>query len=86
MYPHILKLLTGIGNRLSRPSAIIPAPCTGALYKTDGTVETVTPADGKKFTAEEQSKFVGGGRETVDMGEGWIMVWNENGLNGKLPP
>jgi hypothetical protein len=44
------------------------AQVTGELYLADGTTEIVRPADGKRFTAQEQWKFVGGGRETLDMG------------------
>ena len=44
------------------------APTTAEWYKTDGTTEVVRPANGKKFTAAEQQKFVGGRRETMDMG------------------
>ena len=75
------------------------APVTGELYKADGTMEVVTPADGKRFTADEQRRFIGGGRETLDLKwkaesrrrpgglvrDGWILVVNEDARNYDLP-
>lgn len=54
------------------------------LYKTDGTQEEKTPANGIRFTLEELQGFVGGLIEFIDLGEGWMIV-NEEGKLIDLP-
>lgn len=54
------------------------------LIKTDGTVQEVTPANGKGFTLEELQGFVGGYIEPVRLGPGKTMLVNEEGLGMEL--
>ncbi len=53
------------------------------LIKTDGTITTVTPANGKKFTLEELQGFVDGYIEPVRLGKNTMLV-NEEGLLNEL--
>lgn len=55
------------------------------LIKTNGTVQEVTPANGKAFTLEELQGFVGGYIEPVRLGPGKTMLVNEEGLIQELP-
>jgi hypothetical protein len=54
------------------------------LYKADGTILEVVPANGKDFQLEELQKMVGGYIEIVSAGKGKIMVIDDEGkLKGK---
>jgi hypothetical protein len=53
--------------------------------KTDGTIETVPQLEGGTFTLQELQDFVGGYIELVQLGNGTVMVVNEEGLLNKLP-
>lgn len=55
------------------------------LYRTNGTIEDVSPKNGKKFSLEELQKFVGGYIERVDMFNGNSMYVNEEGRFRELP-
>lgn len=55
------------------------------LMKADGTVEAVTPANGKKFTLEELQGFVGGYIELLPL-RGRRVLCNEDGLVRGLRP
>lgn len=48
------------------------------LYKTDGTISTVKPNNGRDFSLEELQKFVGGYIEIVYLDDS-LMVVNEEG-------
>lgn len=53
------------------------------LYKTDGTIISVEPKNGKDFKLEELKEFVGGYIEIVGLVDSMFMVVNEEGkLNG----
>lgn len=53
------------------------------LYKTDGTIISVEPKNGKDFKLAELKEFVGGYIETVGLVDNMFMVVNEDGkLNG----
>jgi hypothetical protein len=56
------------------------------LYKADGTIETVEPASGKKFTNEEVWEIIGGWYEVVPIPDnsGKLLV-DEEGLLKGLP-
>lgn len=58
-------------------------------YKTDGSVSTVVPADGKAFTLDELRKFVGDERgdivQFVPLANGESMVINDEGKLIGLP-
>lgn len=60
----------------------------GYLYKTDGTVEKLTPKDGKKFAYEELRDAVGGYIESLIAADKRCkqMYCNEEGLLEHLPP
>ena len=54
------------------------------LYKTDGTILEVVPANGTDFQLDELQKMVGGYIEIIPAGEGKIMVLDDEGkLKGK---
>ena len=57
------------------------------LLRTDGTVQTVTPADGKHFSLQELQGFVGGYIELVcyDPDPANIAICNEEGKIYDLP-
>ncbi len=55
------------------------------LLKTDGTMETVLPENGKTFTLEELQKSVGGHIELVHTDDGKKMYINEEGKLDGLP-
>lgn len=49
------------------------------VIKTDGTKTNVRPENGKTFGLEEMQDIVGGYIEIVSMGDGNVMVMNEEG-------
>ena len=54
------------------------------LYKVDGTILEVVPANGTDFQLDELKKMVGGYIEIVPAGKGKIMVLDDEGkLKGK---
>ena len=54
------------------------------LYKTDGTILEVVPANGTDFQLNELQAMVGGYIEIVSAGKGKIMVLDDEGkLKGK---
>lgn len=54
------------------------------LYKADGTILEVVPANGTDFQLDELQKMVGGYIEIVSAGKGKIMVLDDEGkLKGK---
>ena len=55
------------------------------LYKADGTQAPYEPADGKHFTLEELQHAVGGYIEMVNLGDGRMLVVNEEGKVNHLP-
>lgn len=55
------------------------------LYKTDGTREDVTPANGTDFKYDELKNFVEGYIEIVSLGKKKVMVVNEEGKLMNLP-
>lgn len=55
------------------------------LYKTDGTREDVTPANGTDFKYDELKNFVEGYIEIVHLGKKKVMVVNEEGKLMNLP-
>jgi hypothetical protein len=50
-----------------------------SLYRTDGTIIPVAPANGVRWTLEELQGLVGGYIETVSTIDGRIMIVNEHG-------
>lgn len=55
------------------------------LYKADGTILEVVPANGTDFQLEELQKIIGGYIEIISLSESQIMVLNEEGkLNNLL--
>lgn len=60
------------------------------LYKADGTIQTLSPAQGKTFALAELQTYVGGDIEAVrlrgpGMGQDSVLVVNEEGRNLRLP-
>lgn len=55
------------------------------LFKSDGTVSEVYPANGEDFQLDELKGFVGGWIEIVNITRKVIMVVNEEGKGEKLP-
>ncbi len=55
------------------------------LLKLDGTIETVTPKNGKNFSLEEMQEFVGGFIEAVYLPNKMVMFINEEGKLYNLP-
>ena len=55
------------------------------LYKTDGTSEQVTPANGQDFRLEELQGYVGGLIDIVRLEDGDLLVVNDEGLIHGLP-
>ena len=55
------------------------------LIKTDGTVTTVEPRNGKSFCLEELQHAVGGYIEAVYLPDGKVMIVNEEGKLDGLP-
>jgi hypothetical protein len=53
--------------------------------KTDGTTEIVPQLEGGTFTLQELQDYVGGYIELVQLGNGTVMVVNEEGLIKNLP-
>ncbi|MBE6244242.1 MAG: DUF3846 domain-containing protein [Bacteroidales bacterium] len=51
----------------------------GKIFRTNGTIEDVMPANGKDYQLDELQKIVGGFIEIVDLSGGQIMVINEEG-------
>jgi hypothetical protein len=62
------------------------APAVAIFYKTDDTVEEVSPANGRDFTLAEVQKLVGGYVELVRMPGKEYALANEEGLMIGLPP
>ena len=55
-------------------------------YKTDGTINEITPADGKRFTLKEMQGYVGGWVERAPQtGTHEIWVNEEDRLKGAPP-
>lgn len=57
---------------------------TASLYKTDGTVEEVSPADGKSFTLDELYAFVGSPIDITNLPSGKQIVLNDEGALAPL--
>lgn len=57
----------------------------GTLIKADGTVQSVSPSSGKKFTLEEMQEYVGGDIQMVTLPKNKAMILNENGKLMGLP-
>lgn len=55
------------------------------LFKTDGTIEEITPANGKKFKLEEAQKYVGGYVELLQLKKREMFICNEEGIILNLP-
>lgn len=55
------------------------------IYKADGTITEVSPANGTDFQLEELQKIVGGYIEIVGLLDNEIMVINEEGKLADLP-
>lgn len=55
------------------------------LYKTNGEVVEITPADGKKFTLEEAQKYVNGYVELVRLKYGEQLICNEEAICLDMP-
>lgn len=55
------------------------------LYRTDGTSQTIEPANGNDFSLAEVQKLVDGYFELVSLGGGQVMLVNEEGLLRELP-
>jgi len=56
------------------------------LIKANGGVTEVKPVNGKKFSLEELQKFVAGGGYIEKYRAGnKVFIWDENGLNKRLP-
>ena len=57
------------------------------LIPVEGEEQELTPKDGKYFSLEEMQKIVGGYIEIVGLGEGLVLVCNEEGkIDGKSLP
>jgi hypothetical protein len=54
------------------------------IYKTDGTVEFVAPANKKNFTLKEMQEIVGGYIEIIFIDADSVMVINEMGNPAKI--
>ena len=52
------------------------------LYKTDGTNEEVSPADGKTFKLRELQDLVGGYIELVQLGDAVLIVNEDEKIKG----
>ncbi len=50
------------------------------IIRANGTEEVIVPANGTDFSLEEAQKVVGGLIEVVNLGDGMIIVCNEEGL------
>lgn len=55
------------------------------LYKTDGTIETVSPKNGKNFSLDELQGFVGGLIDIQATDENLLFVFNDEGKLMNLP-
>jgi len=55
------------------------------LLKSDGTKETITPANGKTFTLKEMQTLVGGFIQIIGLPNGANLVMNEDGKIEELP-
>jgi len=58
---------------------------TPKIYKTDGSVTDVQQTKGKYFSLEEMQKIVGGYIEIIQLGNGMVMIMNEEGKLDGLP-
>lgn len=72
--------LGGSGSVMSLNSFFVPC-----VIRVDGTVESVKPANGTDFQAEEMQKIVGGHFEMIPMTEARYMVMDENGKTDHKP-
>jgi len=52
---------------------------TALLIQSDSTTQHVTPANGEHFTLEEMQQHVGGYIEVVRLGDGTVLIVNEDG-------
>lgn len=50
------------------------------IIRANGTEEVIVPANGTDFSLDEAQKVVGGLIEIVNLGDGMIIVCNEEGL------
>ena len=56
------------------------------LAKRTGTILDIMPMNGKDYSLTEMQHYVGGHIETVDVGDGWVVVLDEEGKQKyKLP-
>lgn len=56
------------------------------LAKRTGTLQPIRPMNGESYTLTEMQHYVGGYIETVNVGNGKVLVVDEEGkLKGKLP-
>ena len=56
------------------------------LAKCTGTLQPIRPMNGESYTLTEMQHYVGGYIETVNVGNGKVLVVDEEGkLKGKLP-
>lgn len=56
------------------------------LVKCTGTLQPIRPMNGESYTLLEMQHYVGGYIETVNMGNGKVLIVDEEGkLKGKLP-
>lgn len=56
------------------------------LAKCTGTLQPIRPLNGESYTLTEMQHYVGGYIETVNLGNGKVLIIDEEGkLKGKLP-
>lgn len=56
------------------------------LAKRTGTLQPISPMNGESYTLTEMQHYVGGYVETVNVGNGKVLIVDEEGkLKGKLP-
>ena len=56
------------------------------LAKCTGTLQPIRPMNGESYTLTEMQHYVGGYIETVNVGNGKVLIVDEEGkLKGKLP-
>lgn len=55
------------------------------LYKTNGEVVEITPANGKKFTLKEAQEYVNGYVELVELKHREMFICNEEGILLNMP-
>jgi ribosomal protein L36 len=56
------------------------------IYRASGTQESVSPENEKQFTSKELRAIVGGYIQLLFFLDGRVMVVNEDGRLGELPP